>query len=357
MNFETDHIYDVVTAYDAFISYSSREQQTVERISRRLDDCGIRIWKDDWELIGGEKWIDRLPEAIAGSKVFVAFVGENGLGPWHKEEIDIALSRAVREKSFRVIPVAIGGAPNNIKFPAYLDSRHSIDLRDESTWGFYLLKCSILGRSPGRKDKVATNNDEGGRLKIMRTKIIQKAFGYGVTLTTYNPMKNNTLILSGAMVRIHKNAAHPITNTVPVFAAPIGRTKVKENLQVFRNKLGRYWRPIVPEHYLKPKEVEDIYFDLDVTIGTRGIVSIGIFWHNANDRLWRLEEFGYFAIGCRGGDGGRVTNHDPSTYTPGQRNTDDPILLKTPEWPSRWPEDISVLDLQQYDANESGFVD
>src|ERR1700720_1291746 len=120
----------LVCAYDAFISYNSKDSEVVEVISRKLEDCeGLSIWKDSWELSGGDDWIDALPEAIVRSRALVAFVGPHGLGPWHREEIKIALKRAIEQKTVHVIPVALPDAPRNIDLPDFLKSRHIVDLR------------------------------------------------------------------------------------------------------------------------------------------------------------------------------------------------------------------------------------
>lgn len=356
MNFQSEKFQGIISTFDAFISYNSREQDLVEEIARRLDDDGITVWKDNWELIGGEKWIDALPDAIAGSRVFIAFVGQNGLGPWHKEEIDIGLSRAVRQRTFRVIPVALPSAPEKLNLPAYLDTRHIVNMRNNDDLGYHHLKCSILGRKPGRPDKINSDNSlNDGRPKIVKVEATCGSYGYGFNITTHNNSENGTILVSGFMVRIHHTAEHPISNTVPVYLAPIGQTKAKKNLSIPRNTTGSRWTEFSPEHFLKPREIENYYAEIDISTGVRCIVSVGIYWHNALDKLWRLEEVGYFALGCRGSHTGLVTNHNDDTYTPGQRNTDDPILVNSPDWPSGWPDNITESDLEQYNAGETAF--
>jgi hypothetical protein len=146
--------------YDAFISYNSKDSEVVEEISRQLEDgFGLHVWKDTWELSGGEDWIDTLPEAISSSKSVVAFVGANGVGPWHREEIKVGLQRAVRDKSIRVIPVALPGAPVRIELPKFLDSKHIVNLRTVDDWGLHLLRCAVVRRPPGRRDQFDTSRD------------------------------------------------------------------------------------------------------------------------------------------------------------------------------------------------------
>jgi hypothetical protein len=65
----------------------------------------------------------------------MAFVGPNGIGPWHREEIKVALQRAVRDKSIRVIPVALAGSPARLDLPAFVDSKQIVDVRIVDDWG------------------------------------------------------------------------------------------------------------------------------------------------------------------------------------------------------------------------------
>src|SRR5215213_8610215 len=144
---------EVVNVYDAFISYNSRDSEAVEELARRLEDeAGLLVWKDNWELAGGDDWIDRLPEAISQSRAMVVFVGPNGLGPWHKEEIKIGLQRAVKRGIIRVIPVALPGCPEDMGLPEYLDAKHYVNLRTVDAWEIHLLRCAVVGARPGRRD-------------------------------------------------------------------------------------------------------------------------------------------------------------------------------------------------------------
>lgn len=92
MNWPQGPALGLTHVYDAFVSYNSKDAQVVEEVARHLADrSGLYLWKDNWEFSGGDDWVDRLPQAIASSKCVLAFVGENGLGPWHHAEIKIGL--------------------------------------------------------------------------------------------------------------------------------------------------------------------------------------------------------------------------------------------------------------------------
>src|SRR6185295_1409182 len=72
---------------------------------------------------------------------------------WHHEEVRSALDRAVRDRSFRVIPVLLPGTRRErlSHLPGFLSNRHWVDfakgLDDQDA--VHRLVCGIRGREPG----------------------------------------------------------------------------------------------------------------------------------------------------------------------------------------------------------------
>jgi hypothetical protein len=97
--------------YDAFVSYNSLDravvQELVERLRRRE---GLELYLEMWEIAPGREFQPALAEGLLQSKACVVFMGPNGLGPWQKQEIQVAIDKRVRESAFHVIPVLLPGA-------------------------------------------------------------------------------------------------------------------------------------------------------------------------------------------------------------------------------------------------------
>ncbi len=76
----------------------------------------------------------RLEKALADSKTCAVFVGPDGLGDWHEEEMRTASSRRVSEKSstFRVITVLLpeSDPANRDQLPAFMQSPTWVDFRN-----------------------------------------------------------------------------------------------------------------------------------------------------------------------------------------------------------------------------------
>src|SRR5271166_2010966 len=129
--------------YDAFLSYNSHDRSAVEELAGRLRAEGLALYLEVWELLPGREFQPGLAEALSDSKTCTAFLGPNGLGPWQKEEIQVAIDKRVRNPDFHVIPVLLPGAERPrrgavahleflinaswVEFPKSLDDRRAFD--------------------------------------------------------------------------------------------------------------------------------------------------------------------------------------------------------------------------------------
>ncbi|MGD1889519.1 MAG: TIR domain-containing protein, partial [Cyclobacteriaceae bacterium] len=95
--------------YDAFISYNSRETNQVHRVAEWLREQGVQVFLDKWELRPGDKLVKTLGEALAESDCCVVMIGENGISPWHENEIYSVLDATIDRTMKRGIPVFLPG--------------------------------------------------------------------------------------------------------------------------------------------------------------------------------------------------------------------------------------------------------
>ena len=96
--------------YDAFLSYNSEDRPVVEELAERLRTEGLNLYLEVWELLPGREFQPGLAGALIDSRTCVAFLGPSGLGPWQKEELQVAIDKRVRDPDFHVIPVLLPGA-------------------------------------------------------------------------------------------------------------------------------------------------------------------------------------------------------------------------------------------------------
>ena len=135
--------------YDVFLSHNSVNKELVEELARRLqDEAGLRPFLDKWHLVPGRPWVEELETSLLNSASVAVFFGDGEKGPWHHEEMQFALNRAVRsQEEFRIIPVLLPGACAD-SLPGFLEMRTWVDFRSgiDDNAGFERLVAGIKGQ-------------------------------------------------------------------------------------------------------------------------------------------------------------------------------------------------------------------
>ena len=72
--------------------------------------AGLEIWLDADDLSPGDGWQAEIETAMGAASACILLVGARGVVNWVRAELDLALSRAVKEPGFRLIPVLLGDA-------------------------------------------------------------------------------------------------------------------------------------------------------------------------------------------------------------------------------------------------------
>ncbi len=134
--------------YDVFLSHSSADKPAVEEVARKLRKEGIEPFLDKWHLIPGELWQPALEKGLRNSRACIIFVGSEGIGPWHRQEMLVALNRGAMDPDFRVIPVLLPGFKKPDDIPDFLFQRTWVEfptLEDEDS--FHRLVSGIRGEA------------------------------------------------------------------------------------------------------------------------------------------------------------------------------------------------------------------
>ena len=141
--------------FDVFLSHATPDKPLVEELGRRLARENLKPWLDKWNLIPGTPWMPEVEAALAECAACAVIIGPGGFGPWHHEEMQVAISRRVndRERAFRVIPVLLPGVerPERSKLPGFLTATTWVEFRDtlDDADAFHRLLCGIRGVEPG----------------------------------------------------------------------------------------------------------------------------------------------------------------------------------------------------------------
>lgn len=137
--------------FDAFFSYNSEDVSLIRKIAEELQESGIKVWFDEWELPNGKELLDALDEGIKNSRSIVVFIGPSGLSPWQNEEVKTALEGNVTPSS-SVIPVILHGVKKESPLPAFLKKFPNLDCRKTQTAQIDMDKLikAITKRKPKR---------------------------------------------------------------------------------------------------------------------------------------------------------------------------------------------------------------
>jgi hypothetical protein len=136
--------------FDVFLSHNSKDKPAVKALGAALQQRGLSVWLDEWELRPGLTWRDALADIVTGCKSAIVCIGGSGVGPWEDPEMQALLRRFVNDKRIGnivpIIPVLLPGAPTDVKLPLFLEAFTWVDLRNGLTAdGLERLRWGITG--------------------------------------------------------------------------------------------------------------------------------------------------------------------------------------------------------------------
>jgi isopentenyl diphosphate isomerase/L-lactate dehydrogenase-like FMN-dependent dehydrogenase len=81
----------------AFISYVREDAELVDQLQRKLEEAGIRVWRDTADLWPGEDWRARIRREITGNALaFIVCFSRRGIArekSWQNEELVLAIEQ------------------------------------------------------------------------------------------------------------------------------------------------------------------------------------------------------------------------------------------------------------------------
>ena len=134
-------------AFDVFLCHNVGDKPAVMDIGRRLMERGVLPWLDQWELRPGMPWQRLLEEQMASIAAAAVFVGNDGIGPWQRQELDGFL-REFNTRGCPVIPVMLPGAGAAPKLPLFLQAMTWVDFRVADPDPLRQLIWGVTGKRP-----------------------------------------------------------------------------------------------------------------------------------------------------------------------------------------------------------------
>ncbi|NOZ83992.1 MAG: toll/interleukin-1 receptor domain-containing protein [Epsilonproteobacteria bacterium] len=163
---------DLDRTFDVFLSHSHIDSEYTEDLAEMLEDkAGLSVWLDKWILVPGEHWQQEMARGLEGASSCAVCIGSETPSGWFTEEIERALNRQAKDKSFRVIPVLL---PNSQKVNVdnFLELRTWVDFENDiqNAYAFHILISGIRGVAPGRFKE---RNDADSLHKQVRNNLLK----------------------------------------------------------------------------------------------------------------------------------------------------------------------------------------
>jgi hypothetical protein len=140
------------SVFDVFLSHAHIDADLVAKLAAKLEDeAHFNIWLDKWVLVPGEHWQQTMAKALDEARTCAVCIGKQTPQGWFQEEIERALNRQTKDRSFRVIPLILPGADSALvdsflELRTWVDFSMGLDNQD----AFHLLISGIQGVPPGR---------------------------------------------------------------------------------------------------------------------------------------------------------------------------------------------------------------
>lgn len=116
--------------FDVFLSHNSIDKPWVTKLKQALEDRGLKVWIDRYEIRPGDLFVNALEIGINQCKAVALIVSPDSMrSAWVREEYSRALALA-QETELQLIPVILRGA----ELPGFLSNRNWVDFREEASF-------------------------------------------------------------------------------------------------------------------------------------------------------------------------------------------------------------------------------
>jgi hypothetical protein len=102
--------------WDAFVSHAGEDKdEFVEPLAKELENCGLNVWYDDFELSVGDSIPNEIQRGLHNSDYGIVVLSESFFEKsWTQEELDSLIQRDVTEKDKVILPVCYDITPKDV---------------------------------------------------------------------------------------------------------------------------------------------------------------------------------------------------------------------------------------------------
>src|SRR6266487_2077424 len=148
-------------AFDAFLNYTTEDQELARKLVRWLRASGFEIWFDEEQLIPGQRWREGLEEGLRASRHLIALLTKSySSRHWTQRELDLFDLEADQTRR-RILGIQIGEIKRGTLDQVFLvDQRLFWRNEDFDPEAFWKLYCGLKGEKPGPQSEWASKGNQ-----------------------------------------------------------------------------------------------------------------------------------------------------------------------------------------------------
>jgi hypothetical protein len=137
-----------------FISHVSQDKEFARRLAKGLQDAGIEVWLDEFEIKIGDNLIQRINEGLEACDYIIAVISRNYINSqWTRQELNAFAMREVSDNKSTIIPLLI----EDCEIPVFLRDKVYADFRSDFDEPLkQIIKALKAKQKPRRDVKVPT---------------------------------------------------------------------------------------------------------------------------------------------------------------------------------------------------------
>jgi len=110
-----------------FVSYNNKDWSSVEAVTNQLAERNVKLALDRSYLKPGQSATRALETTMEKSTGIIVFYGPYGVGPWQQAEIELGLTKHVKDQNFLFVPVVL---PEGTEPSGFVSALIYSDLRE-----------------------------------------------------------------------------------------------------------------------------------------------------------------------------------------------------------------------------------
>jgi hypothetical protein len=112
-----------------FLSHAGADSDAARALAALLRGAGMEVWLDLERLQPGDMWQHEIHSALTRAQALILYVGRFELAHWVDFEVQVALDRNAKERTFRIIPV-LGPGSDVSALPEFVRLFQCVNMRE-----------------------------------------------------------------------------------------------------------------------------------------------------------------------------------------------------------------------------------